>query len=57
MAALFLLKSILFAFIIPYREIESTLGIKKETLKKTFIGRVLAFSISGTYIVDLKDNS
>lgn len=25
-------------------------------LKKTFIHRVLVFSISGTYIVDLKDN-
>ena len=29
----------------------------KDPIKKNFIARVVAFSISGTYIVDLKDSS
>ena len=37
--------------------LEATLNLKIEPIKKNFVQRIIAFTLSGTYIVDLKDNS
>ena len=37
------------------REIESGLPPVKEPIKKTFLHRTITFSMSGTYLVDLKN--
>ena len=37
--------------------LEAALALKIEPIKKNFVQRMLAFTLSGTYIVDLKDTS
>jgi hypothetical protein len=37
--------------------LDVALASKPEPIKKNFVLRILAFTLSGTYIVDLKDTS
>jgi hypothetical protein len=37
--------------------LEASIANRPETIKKNFVLRILAFTLSGTYIVDLKDTS
>ena len=36
---------------------EQAIARRHEPIRKNFVQRILAFTMSGTYIVDLKDNS
>ena len=50
-------KSMHLPTIIFPRDIEPLVVLKKDQLKSNYVQRILAFSLSGTYIVDLKDSS
>ena len=39
------------------KELESRIILKPEPLKNNFLKRILAFTASGTYVVDIKDDA